>query len=92
MSKLQHIGVLFTAKLAALSMGVLGLIAGLFYSFGGFFFELFTNSLNSGTALAFLALIGMPLMFAASGFLAGGTVALIYNVAARLGFQIESGI
>jgi len=90
MSKLQRVGVLFTAKLAALSMSILGLIAGVFYSFGGFLFELSTNSLNSGTALAFLALIGMPLLFAASGFLAGGDVALIYNVAARLGLQIES--
>lgn len=90
MAKLQRIGVLFTAKLAALSMGVLGLVAGVFYSFGGFFLELFTDSLNSGTALAFLALLGMPALFAASGFVAGGAVAVIYNVAARLGIQIES--
>ncbi|MCG8415723.1 MAG: hypothetical protein MI746_16030 [Pseudomonadales bacterium] len=92
MAKLQRIGVLFTAKLAALSMGVLGLVAGVFYSFGGFFFELFTDSLNAGTALAFLALLGMPLLFAVSGFLAGGTVAVIYNVAARLGIRIESDL
>ncbi len=89
MAKLQRIGVLFTAKLGALSMGVLGFITGVFYSFGGFFFELFTDSLNGGTALAFLALAGMPILFGILGFLAGGTVALIYNVTARLGIQIE---
>ena len=90
MAKLQYIGVLFTAKLAALSMGVLGLVAGIFYSFGGFFFELFTGSLNEGTALAFLALLGMPLLFAASGFVAGAVVAIIYNLASRLGVRIEN--
>ena len=71
-------------------MGVLGLVAGIFYSFGGFFFELFTGSLNEGTALAFLALLGMPLLFAASGFVAGAVVAIIYNLASRLGVRIEN--
>lgn len=92
MAKLQRIGVLFTAKLAALSMGILGLIAGIAYSFGGFFFELSTNSLNTGTALAFLALLGMPLLFAASGFCAGAVVAGIYNLSASLGFKIDSDL
>lgn len=92
MARLQRIGVMFTAKLAALSMGVLGMIAGIFYSVGGFFLELFTSSLNTGTALAFLALIVMPLLFAASGFFAGAIVASIYNFSAKLGFTIEQDL
>lgn len=92
MARLQHIGVLFTAKLAALSMGILGLIAGIAYSFGGFFFELFTNSLNTGTALAFLALLAMPLLFAASGFCAGAVVATLYNLSAKFGLTIEQDL
>ncbi len=90
MAKLQRIGVLFTAKLAALSLGVLGLAVGMLYSIGGFVFELATSSLNAGTALAFLAILGMPAMAALSGFFGGAVVALIYNGAARLGLTIES--
>ena len=90
MAKLQRIGVLFTAKLAALSLGVLGLAAGLLYSVGGFVFELLTSSLNTGTALAFLAVLVMPAMAAASGFIGGALVAVVYNSAARLGLTIES--
>lgn len=91
MTKLQHVDVFFLAKLSALSFGVLGLFAGSAYSFGGFFFELFTGGLNAGTAMAFLALIAMPVLFAALGFVAGALIALIYNVSARFGFTIENG-
>lgn len=91
MARLQHIGILFTAKLAATSMGALGLLAGIFYSFGGFFFELYSGSLNEGTALAFLALVGMPMLFAASGFCAGAVLAMLYNLVARFGITIDAG-
>ena len=56
------------------------------YSFGGFIYEVLTNALNSGTALAYLALIGMPITFAIPGFIVGAILAFIYNlVAGRVG-------
>ena len=60
-----------------------GLLAGIAYSFGGFFYELFTNSLNTGTAIAFLALIGMPILFGVVGLVSGVIEALVYNLLAR---------
>ena len=45
-------------------MASLGFLVGVLYSVGGFLFELSAGTLNSGTALAFLALLGMPLLFA----------------------------
>ncbi|MDP6418463.1 MAG: hypothetical protein QGG80_03225 [Candidatus Krumholzibacteria bacterium] len=83
MARLKRLGVFFSAKLQALVMAALGFIAGVLYAFGGFFYELFTGTLNSGTALAFMALIGMPLMFAACGFVAGAVGAVLYNLVAR---------
>ena len=71
------------AKLHAVIMAVAGLIAGILYSFGGLIYDLFTIGLNGGTALAFFALIGMPVLFAAFGFIAGAVGAILYNFAAR---------
>ena len=51
---------------------VVGLVLGVIYSVGGFFIDLKGPGLNAGTALAFLALIGMPVMFGAAGLLIGG--------------------
>lgn len=89
MTRLHRIGILFTAKLAAVSMGALGLLAGIAYSFSGFFVELFAGSLNTGTALAFLAIPGMPLLFAACGFCAGAVMAVCYNLCARFGITVN---
>ena len=83
MARLKRLGVLFSAKLQAVVMAVVGLIAGVLYAFGGFFYELFTGTLNSGTALAFFALIGMPMSFAVFGFLAGAIGAVLYNFVVR---------
>ncbi|MDH3216345.1 MAG: hypothetical protein OEN01_08640 [Candidatus Krumholzibacteria bacterium] len=83
MAKLKQIGILFLAKLQAIVMAFVGLIAGILYSFGGFIYEAFTGTLNSGTALAFLALIGMPIVFAAAGFIVGLIEAFLYNLIAR---------
>ncbi|UCF40918.1 MAG: hypothetical protein JSW43_00815 [Gemmatimonadota bacterium] len=86
MATLKRLGVLFSAKLQAILLAFMGLIAGILYAFGGAIYELFTGTLNSGTALAFLALVGMPLLFAIFGFAAGAIGALLYNaVAARIG-------
>lgn len=89
MAKLKRLGVVFSAKLQAIQWAIAGLFAGVLYSFGGLIFELFTGSLNSGTAIAFLALLGMPAMFAAIGFIAGAIGAFLYNSYAKWGGGIE---
>ncbi len=66
-----------TAKKTAKWMAWLGLVCGVLYSVGGFFVDLFTTGLNRGTAMAFGALVGMPVVFAAVGFVAGALVALV---------------
>lgn len=83
MPRLKRIGFLFGAKLQALQMAAVGLIAGIAYSFGGALYESATGTLNTGTALAFMALIGMPVLFGAVGFVVGGVGALLYNSIAR---------
>jgi hypothetical protein len=69
--------ILSTATTGARWAAYLGVALGVLYSVGGFFYDLFTTGLNAGTALAFLALIGMPLMFAAAGFAAGAVVGAV---------------
>ena len=49
----------------------IGLVLGVLYSFGGAVYDFFTTGLNGGTALAFLALIGMPFIFALIGLVVG---------------------
>ena len=56
-----------------------GLICGVFYSFGGVVVDLLTIGLNWGTLMAFGALLGMPLVFGAFGFFLGALIALITN-------------
>ena len=57
----MHTKILPTAKLLATWMAYLGLAFGVLYSVGGFFVDLLTIGLNWGTAMAFGALVGMPL-------------------------------
>ncbi len=83
MARLKRLGVLFSAKLKATLMAFIGLIAGIVYAFGGALYELLTGTLNTGTALAFLALAGMPLLFAACGFVSGAIGAVLYNLVSR---------
>ena len=74
-------------------MAVVGLIAGFFYSFGGAAVDVLvttgvitsasTPGVSWGTALAFLALIGMPAYFAVFGFAAGAIGAFLYGLVAR---------
>jgi hypothetical protein len=83
MATLKKIGVLSSSKLLAVLMAIVGLIAGILYSFGGAIYDVFTTgSVNLGTALAFLALIGMPLIFAVPGFIVGAIGAFLYNLVA----------
>lgn len=68
------------ARLLAVVFSLLGLTAGLIYSLGGLAYDLITTgSLNSGTALAFLSLIGMPTLFGLAGLLAGLIGGWLFN-------------
>lgn len=95
MAKIRKIGVLSFAKLQAVIMAIVGLIAGILYSFGGLIIDMFvsigwvssasaeTPGLSFGTVLAFGALIGMPIIFATFGFIVGIIEAFLYNLYAR---------
>ena len=81
MERTRTINVILFAKFQAFMTGLLGVVAGILYSFGGLIYDLaVSGSVNWGTALAFLALIGMPVIFWAFGFLAGVFEALLYNL------------
>ena len=91
MKKLKKLGALSLARILAVIMSLAGLIAGILYSFGGLIYEISIGDLNAGTALAFLALLGMPLLFATIGFIVGIIGAPLYNIFARItgGIDIE---
>ena len=81
------------ARFQAVLGALLGLIAGIFYSFGGLIIDTLvtlgwvttseTPGLSLGTVLAFGALIGMPIIFATFGFIVGLIEAFLYNLFAR---------
>ena len=75
MRTLTSISVWSSAKFVAAYMVVLGSIAGLVYSIGGAVYDLSHSGFNEGTALAFLALIGMPVGFALTGLVIGALLA-----------------
>ena len=98
MKALTAVSVLSSARLAAAVMGLAGMAAGMLYAFGGALYDtlvtlgwiasaesgtLSTPGLGWGTVLAFGALIGMPVIFAAAGLAAGTVGAVLYNVVAR---------
>jgi hypothetical protein len=93
MAKVKTVRVFSFGKFQAVLMAPLGLIAGILYSFGGAIYDVLvstkvlssstTPGVGYGTALAFLALIGMPIMFAAFGFIVGLLEAVLYNLFAR---------
>lgn len=83
MSKLKKIRVFSLGKFQAVLMAYVGLLASILYSFGGLIYDLFTIGLNLGIALAFLALIGMPIIFAAFGFILGIVEAVLFNFFSR---------
>lgn len=96
MEVLSRIGVGSAVRLSAVGGVVLGLIAGIAYSFGGAIIDALvsagwvtsdeTPGLSSGTVLAFGALLGMPVIGGTAGFVAGAFGAWLYNsVASRVG-------
>jgi hypothetical protein len=83
MKRVQHVRVVSFAHLQALLAALVGFIAGILYSFGGAVYDIFTTGVNMGTALAFLALIGMPVTFGACGFVLGLVEAVLFNAFAQ---------
>jgi hypothetical protein len=82
------------AKSQALLGALLGLVAGIIYSFGGLFIDTLvtlrwvttteTPGLSYGTVLAFGALIGMPLIGLIAGLVTGFISAILYNLITKL--------
>ena len=96
MEVLNRIGVGSAARFSTAGGVVLGLIAGVIYSFGGAIIDTLvsagwitsdeTPGLSSGTALAFGALLGMPVIGGVAGLVTGVSGAWLYNsVASRVG-------
>ncbi|MCF7560137.1 DUF3566 domain-containing protein [Sabulilitoribacter multivorans] len=95
MEKIKRIGVFSFAKFQTLLGGLIGLVLGILYSFGGLIIDMLvswdilsattmeTPGLSYGTILAFGALIGMPAIFAVAGFFLGILEAILYNLFAR---------
>ena len=91
MKSSNYVDILYLAKLHAAAFLFLGIVCGVLYSFGGFAIDALvslgwmssaeTPGLSYGTLLAFMALIGMPAVFGTFGFITGGVVALLYNIA-----------
>jgi len=69
--------ILPTATKLARWMAYLGLVCGVLYSVGGLVVDMLTIGLNWGTAMAFGALVGMPVVFGTFGFLCGALIALV---------------
>lgn len=80
-------------KLQAVIWGLLGLLVGIFYSFGGLFIDSLvslgwistneTPGLSYGTVLAFGALIGMPVIFIVFGLVTSLIGGLLFNVLSK---------
>ncbi len=90
MGKLNKIKILPFAIFQAFLLALIGLLAGIIYSFGGLLIDLLvsmdwitsseTPGLSVGTMLAFGALLGMPLIFGVAGFITGILEAICYNL------------
>lgn len=95
MKKLNKIAVFSFARFQAWLCALVGVACGLLYSIGGLILDtlvslgwlpsasMSTPGLSPGTVLAFGALIGIPILFAITGFLGGILEAVLYNLFAR---------
>lgn len=86
MTKIQHIGVMSVAKVAAIIYLVIGLIAGLIFSIGVLLGSMSASSdfpIASGMFFAVVTLVLTPLLYAVLGFIMGAIAAAVYNVAAK---------
>lgn len=89
--KIKRIGIFAAEKVMGTLGALVGLILGILYSGLGAIYDAATGALGTGTALAFLALIGMPLIGGVYGFVIGTVGAFLYNTVARWtgGIEVE---
>lgn len=66
-----HLSARLLSRIVAAYFAILGLICGIVYSVVGAAFDITNNQVGSGTALAFLALAGMPILAALIGWVIG---------------------
>ena len=93
MARMKKVGTVFFARLFAVGFGLFGFLLGIVYSVGGAAYDLVTTqSVNLGTALAFLALAGMPLLFGFAGLVFGVIVAPMYNAWAHYSGGLEMDV
>jgi len=93
MAKGKKIKALSFIKFQTVLFAILGLLAGILYSFGGLIIDglvsagwitsLETPGLSYGTVMAFGALIGMPIISAAAGFIVGLAEVFLFVLFAR---------
>jgi hypothetical protein len=93
MDKIRKLGVVSFAKFQAVLGGLLGGVCGIFYAVGGLVVDSLvsfgwiasseTPGWSLGTILAFGALIGMPVIGVAVGFILGLIEAWLYNAFAK---------
>lgn len=93
MAKLKKLSPLSFARFQAVLGALLGLAAGIIYSFGGLTIDTLvtlgwvatteTPGLSYGTVLAFGTLVGMPLIGLVAGLAAGFISAILYNLFTR---------
>ena len=91
--KIKKLNLLSFARFQGLLGALLGLLAGIIYSFGGLVVDALvtlgwvvtteTPGLSYGTVLAFGALIGMPLIGLVVGLVIGFISAILYNLYAK---------
>ena len=95
--KHKQLNIWLFAQLLALIFGLIGLLCGVLYSFGGLLIDTLvslgwissseTPGLSMGTILAFGALIGMPVLFATVGYVLGILLAFFFNLLPKTAFQ-----
>ncbi len=93
MQEIKRIDIISLAKIEAVLGGVIGLIAGIIFAVVGTAFMGVAEGEPGSFALLFglTAVIILPILYAAVGFVAGLIVAFVYNVIAGLigGIKIE---
>jgi hypothetical protein len=94
MAKSKKIKVFQYTKVLTIGFAFLGLVLGVLYSFGGLIIDALvslewinsneTPGLSYGTILAFGALVGIPAIGAAFGFITGIIGAFLYNFTLKI--------
>ena len=76
----KQIGVMQMAEIHAGVFGFVGLVLGVLYGVGGLFVDLFTTGLNMGSVMALGAVVAMPLLGGAFGFVLGLGVGVVWKL------------